>query len=845
VRNLVILSDGTGNSAAALSKTNVWRLYEALDLSDGSQVATFGDGVGTSRFKPLQLLGRALGIGVKRNVVRLYKFLCRNYSDGDQIWCFGFSRGAFTVRALAGLIYHEGLIRFESEEELDRNAVNAYRAYRKKAFRTKLTWVIVGRWVRDEFIHLWRKLWGKPQYDQIKKRDSNRIHFLGVWDTVVAYGLPVDELTQAVDKWVWPMKFRDTSLLDNVTYARQALSIDDERRTFFPIPWNETKTRCRDRGNWPDDRLLQVWFVGVHANVGGGYPDDSLAYVPLCWMIEETINKGLRFRPEFVSQLVGYASSNGRIYDSRAGFGAFYRYQPRDAKALMGKGNRPIIHHSVVTRMALGSDGYAPISLPYDIDIVPQYGPVVPFNAAQAASMLSPPNSNRLPPPPPRDRMLLPGTTARILRENKKRLLESIIKLDTANAPRDRAPIVDLVLDTVWWRRVLYFVSLFLALFIVVYPLFASRIHIPLPGDAPAREVVRQIVDPIQGLLPGYAEPWIAALRDKPVVVLGTVMLLASSFWLSRFLQRRILDRSRAAWRVEARGKERHPGKPPIDVNHPGIFLSIARSFRTSCVALAVYRWFARVALPAIFLLVCIMAVLAWAYHVSFALFDTAGVFCRTDNLPPKSDNSPSAREFNGKEVVLDTKSLCQATGLRLVEGRRYRITMTVADDWFDKAYWTDVRGLTTTHFEHYLAFPLKRWWTKNWLQPIARVGSAGNFEYPLEAESPLPEMPPYRCPSSGERMTFTEAIRTISVPATNEERAFVKACVEKTLKPEQTLIADIVPRNSGELFLYLNDAVLIWPGKTNLFYLNNSGSAKVTVTPVLADAIVSDVFRK
>ncbi|TPV99862.1 MAG: hypothetical protein USCAAHI_00729 [Beijerinckiaceae bacterium] len=108
-RNLIVLSDGTGNSASKSSKTNVWRLYQAIDLTDGTQIAVFGDGVGTSSVKLLRILGLALGIGVKRNVLNLYKFLCRNYSEGDQIWAFGFSRGAFTIRVLVGLIYREGL----------------------------------------------------------------------------------------------------------------------------------------------------------------------------------------------------------------------------------------------------------------------------------------------------------------------------------------------------------------------------------------------------------------------------------------------------------------------------------------------------------------------------------------------------------------------------------------------------------------------------------------------------------------------------------------------------------------------------------------------------------------
>src|SRR5215813_14810736 len=128
-RNLVVLSDGTGNSAAKTAKTNVWRLYQALDLKDGKQVAVFGDGVGTSSVKVLRVIGLALGFGVKRNVLNLYKFLCRNHNPGDRIWAFGFSRGAFTVRALVGLIHHEGLVSFNSEAELNRNALAAYRSY--------------------------------------------------------------------------------------------------------------------------------------------------------------------------------------------------------------------------------------------------------------------------------------------------------------------------------------------------------------------------------------------------------------------------------------------------------------------------------------------------------------------------------------------------------------------------------------------------------------------------------------------------------------------------------------------------------------------------------------------
>src|SRR5258705_3188078 len=166
-RNLIVLSDGTGNSASKAFKTNVWRLYQALNLRDGKQVAVFGDGVGTSSITLLRIIGLALGVGVKRNVLNLYKFLCHNYwrderkeipekdREHDRIWMFGFSRGAFTIRVLAGLVHSEGLVEFETEADLDRNALAAYRAYSKKCFRAKpwwVFWVPLVRWVRDKVI---------------------------------------------------------------------------------------------------------------------------------------------------------------------------------------------------------------------------------------------------------------------------------------------------------------------------------------------------------------------------------------------------------------------------------------------------------------------------------------------------------------------------------------------------------------------------------------------------------------------------------------------------------------------------------------------------------------------
>jgi hypothetical protein len=110
MKNIILLSDGTGNAASSIWRTNVWRIFESIDLTSSDQVALYDDGVGTSPFLPLALLGGAFGWGLKRNILHIYKFLCRNYQNEAKIFAFGFSRGAFTIRLLTGLVASEGLI---------------------------------------------------------------------------------------------------------------------------------------------------------------------------------------------------------------------------------------------------------------------------------------------------------------------------------------------------------------------------------------------------------------------------------------------------------------------------------------------------------------------------------------------------------------------------------------------------------------------------------------------------------------------------------------------------------------------------------------------------------------
>ena len=149
-KNIVVCSDGTGNTAMKGRGTNVFKLYEAVDihLDATKQVTLYDDGVGTQTFNPIKLLSGAIGLGLSKNVIQLYTELAHLYNPGDHMYLFGFSRGAFTVRTLAGLIYQCGVLNHDckSEEELRERAASAYHAFRcrKLAILERLFCTLVG-----------------------------------------------------------------------------------------------------------------------------------------------------------------------------------------------------------------------------------------------------------------------------------------------------------------------------------------------------------------------------------------------------------------------------------------------------------------------------------------------------------------------------------------------------------------------------------------------------------------------------------------------------------------------------------------------------------------------------
>ena len=365
-KNIILCSDGTGNRGGKGQGTNVWRLHNYIDLNRHKadparprQLSYYDDGVGTEDIRLLKVLGGAFGWGLSRNIRELYYFLVQNYEPGDNIFLFGFSRGAFTVRSLAGLIGTCGIIdrtKATSHEDLNQKVKEVYKAYRR-AHREKN---------RDIALEFGRDYCFK----------NRTIRCVGVWDTVDAIGVPFDELRTVIDR-IFNISFHKHDLGDYVEHGFHALSIDDERQTFHPVMWNEKESaKVRHDGTLQDRRknsVQQVWFAGVHSNVGGGYPKQGLSYISLYWMMHKASGLGLDFEPGALEQVRRKADAMDKLYDSRSGAAFFYRYLPRDIDALCEKNcedGKARIHFSVLERIDSQVLDYAPGNFPRNFTLV-------------------------------------------------------------------------------------------------------------------------------------------------------------------------------------------------------------------------------------------------------------------------------------------------------------------------------------------------------------------------------------------------------------------------------------------------------------------------------------------
>lgn len=326
-KNIVILCDGTGNEIG-VTISNVLKLFRVLD-KNGEQRVWYNAGVGTigqqnpwTRF--LQNLrgvfGLATGLGLDDHVLAAYRFLCSNFEKGDRIYLFGFSRGAYTVRALAGFIHVMGLVR---PDQLN-IAGYAWSSYKRSSAKDKSR-ATPGRprsgddrakmSALEEAWHFSRVIGGKPV----------TIEFVGVWDTVASVIVPrYEQLSFSLQT----LRFTRTN--PSVRIFRQAIAIDERRRMFRLNRWTDDQDHRPDPFNRDkdiDQDIKQVWFAGVHADVGGGYEEkeSGLSKYPLAWMIEEAAAAGLQVNRSMINHLV----------HGKARAGSSHRYEPPSIEGIL------------------------------------------------------------------------------------------------------------------------------------------------------------------------------------------------------------------------------------------------------------------------------------------------------------------------------------------------------------------------------------------------------------------------------------------------------------------------------------------------------------------------------
>lgn len=864
-KSIVLFSDGTGNSSGKLFKTNVFRMYEAVDLGpsppeERDQIAYYDDGVGTSAFRPLALLGGILGVGLKRNVLDIYTYACRNYHTGegqlpgdnpdglgDHIYGFGFSRGAFTMRLAISLLATEGIVRYRNERDLARKAADAYRHFCSSSLPRRhpareFTWV--ARKVRNGIIWGWRKLMGQDVY----RPDRNYkpvLRFLGVWDTVAAYGGPVTEITRAIDNWIWPLSMPNYQLNESIVCARHALALDDERDSFHPLLWDEVAEKefedkaaraqrealararaARAAGDAAErrasvekaleargrklkfrHRLQQVWFTGMHSDVGGGYPDESLSYVSLLWMIEEAEKAGLRTLDVVTERYVAMANGYGPIHDSRQGLSAYFRYQPRKVAAWIeppGRDDRIVcatlslrdptisdrkgrprglllstrVHESVIARIAAGTDKYAPLSLPETFDIIPagRLGEQQP-QAVQGGGLTA------------RERDLLRRKTNRLV---TKALVD---RLSERRAARNRADRLERVWNYVWVRRVSYFITLALTLLLVTMPVWIGRAPEP-PILADGRTWMGGIIGLLALLLPGFASDWIQVYADNPFYFVGLGLSILISYMFSNWLERVLRDRARDVWR-SAVGADA-PEYEPEDPDPPSLLrsiwdailkallpvrkalrsararlgdgLMIARNSFAYQRTLQLFKW--RVLPDLLFgpLLLVLVCWLALGFYVQTALptLENGDQLCKPSGTRDLASLTAVRRDFR-------TRDLCSASLGRVHKGQRYVVTLEVVDPWYDGNLPASPEGVRARDFPWglgYFGVPLRRVVDASYLQPLF-------------------EIRPRR---------IDGVFRNVRIDLLDMEAAGDSPAVYRS---------EFVARKTGELFIFANDAML------------------------------------
>lgn len=400
-RKLVVCCDGTWNTPR--TETNVFRTYRFLRerlgdpaevrhnggvvtcggrAADGSEVLLFYDrGVGTDWFD--RLVGGALGIGLSDNVRDAYHFLAQNFVPGSEIYLFGFSRGAYTARSLCGFIKAAGLLERPTAKDVWRAYMDCY-ATASRIIARPSGWSLDGArgWLVEQAGDAVGRL-GSGDVSSLPRHAGVKIRFIGVYDTVGALGVPLSLATRVNEPIVG---FHDTALSDTVEHAVQALAVDEKRGPYVPTLWTQAAGAALAAGQ----TVLQVWFPGVHSDIGGGYKDKGLGDVTWDFMMRQAARRGLVIDPNQSTppvELVAVPAQHDSFDDKWRALSARLEILPENVRAIgptvVGPGGQTLaaagavqLHPWLVDR--LGKDCVT--ILDEDRDLTSR-GPYLPANA--------------------------------------------------------------------------------------------------------------------------------------------------------------------------------------------------------------------------------------------------------------------------------------------------------------------------------------------------------------------------------------------------------------------------------------------------------------------------------
>lgn len=313
MKRIAIFADGTWNSPEQGGSTNVLQMARAVKpiVKDIEQIVFYDWGVGTDRKK---ISGGITGAGIDKNIMDCYRFIVHNYNAGDKLYFFGFSRGAYTVRSLAGLMRNSGLLKRKHADKIP----EAYSLYRKRTKASSPNEPVPVKFRKDYAV-----------------ADITHIEFVGVWDTVGALGIPVPFWGTLGEH---EFLFHDTEPSKIVRHARHAVSIDENREDFDASLWDDK----------PGLDLKQVWFSGVHSDIGGGYSEHGLSDTAGKWMIKEAGLFDLIFETHLTQSLA--PDHTDTQHNERKGI---FRARSSFVRSITGP-----LHCSVKARWDADADGY-------------------------------------------------------------------------------------------------------------------------------------------------------------------------------------------------------------------------------------------------------------------------------------------------------------------------------------------------------------------------------------------------------------------------------------------------------------------------------------------------------